>query len=146
MNDAGALAVGKTIKTIFGEQATRPLYPRISPSKSLEGAVFGILANALSAALGTYLFPVVRDSHFPKPDAVPKYFFVVGLMLGVLGVIGDLLQSLFKRVARIKDTGTVFPGHGGVLDRIDGLVTTLPVVYWLVWALQKGYFDPLLEL
>lgn len=143
MNDAGALIVGKTLKA-FGTGTTHPLYPRISPSKSLEGAVFGILFNAGAAALGPFVFPAVADN-IPNQAAAPKYFFFVGIVLGILGVIGDLLQSLFKRVARIKDTGTLFPGHGGVLDRIDGLVTTMPVVYWLVWALQQGYFLPLLE-
>jgi hypothetical protein len=66
-------------------------------------------------------------------------FALLGFALGLIGVVGDLLQSLFKRAARVKDTGSMFPGHGGVLDRIDGLLLSYPVVYWLLWWHQNRF-------
>ena len=132
-NDIVALLVGRTLKG-----KTRPLYPRISPNKSTEGAVAGTIANGICAALvGTYMFN--NDTLYFGQDKVPVTvtFFICGIILGVMGVVGDLLQSLFKRSARIKDTGGIFPGHGGVLDRIDGLLLCYPVAFWILWVFIK---------
>jgi CDP-diglyceride synthetase len=128
-NDIAALITGKSMKG-----RTRPLYPAISPNKSLEGAVAGIIANAVAPMVIYGLWPDLEllDWGSALPPIVS--FGIAGLFFGVLGVIGDLLQSLFKRSARIKDSGTLFPGHGGVLDRIDGLLLTYPVAYWAVWV------------
>ena len=127
-NDAFALIVGKSLKG-----RTVPLYPRISPAKTREGALGGVIANGICAACMVAWWPAAAKLNW-GPGSAPLTFFIVGLFFGVLGVIGDLLQSLFKRTARVKDTGALLPGHGGVLDRIDGLLVTLPVAYWLVWA------------
>lgn len=115
-NDVSALIAGKSLKG-----HTHALYPRISPNKTIEGALAGIVANGFSAAFVMYLFGYTSET---------LKFFAAGLVLGVLGVVGDLLESLFKRTAKLKDTGTVFPGHGGVLDRIDGLLIVFPATYW----------------
>ena len=64
---------------------------------------------------------------------VAPFFFVWGVFFGVVGVVGDLLQSLFKRTAHVKDAGNIVPGHGGFLDRMDGLLLVLPLSYWVVW-------------
>lgn len=127
-NDIAALIIGKTLKS---QGKTRPLYPKISPSKTTEGSVAGVLSNGVTAAWIMWQFGSHLD--FLGAPIVPT-FFIIGILLGVLGVIGDLLQSLFKRSALIKDSGTIFPGHGGVLDRIDGLLIAFPVAYWGLWA------------
>ncbi len=64
----------------------------------------------------------------------------IGATVGVVAQVGDLLESKFKRISRVKDTGGIIPGHGGILDRLDSLVISLPVVYYLVtlvFSLQK---------
>ena len=124
-NDIAALIVGRSLKG-----RTRALYPKISPNKSVEGAIAGVLFNGVVAAAIMWAFGSELD--FRGVPVVPL-FFVIGSLLGVLGVIGDLLQSLFKRTAQLKDTGTVFPGHGGVLDRVDGLLVVFPAAYWMLW-------------
>jgi CDP-diglyceride synthetase len=132
-NDAMALIVGKSLKG-----HTKPLYPRISPNKSREGAIAGVIANGGMAALMAWGWPALSELDWGKYPA-PALFFAAGLLAGVLGVIGDLLQSLFKRTARVKDTGGLLPGHGGILDRIDGLLLTFPYAYWLLWAFLHGF-------
>lgn len=127
-NDAFALIVGRAMKG-----RTKPLYPRISPNKSREGAIAGVIANSVSAAMLAAWWPAVYTLDWGAVPA-PILFGAVGLLCGVLGVVGDLLQSLFKRTARVKDTGNLLPGHGGILDRIDGLLLALPAAYWLLWA------------
>lgn len=132
-NDIFALIVGVSLKG-----RTRPLYPRISPNKSLEGAVAGTIANGLA---WTALLWIMNDEEtmYWGQDYVNPYitFFFLGILFGCMGVVGDLLQSLFKRTARIKDTGTIFPGHGGVLDRIDGLLVCYPLAWWMFWLFTR---------
>jgi CDP-diglyceride synthetase len=130
-NDIAALIVGKTLKG-----HTRPLYPKISPNKSLEGAVFGVLANGVAAAVLVLVFGPGSDEVKAVwgTENPGMWFFLIGLLMGVVGVMGDLLQSLFKRTARLKDSGAIFPGHGGVLDRIDGLLIVYPAAYWVLWV------------
>ena len=99
------------------------LAPRISPGKTVEGAVAQLVASLLAAlTAGGWLFPalVLRDA------------IVVGLLLGVLGQVGDLVESALKRSVGTKDTGQVIPGHGGILDRIDGLLFNAPALFYYV--------------
>lgn len=99
-----------------------PLAPKISPKKTREGSMFGLLGG-YGAAFGM------------QPILLPyaEYWQVVVLVppLVVAAQAGDLLESVFKRYAGVKDSGKILPGHGGVLDRFDALLTTLPV-YWLL--------------
>jgi len=99
------------------------LAPSISPGKTVEGAV-AQLAASLCAALtaGAWLFPGL-----PFRDAL-----VIGILLGVVGQIGDLVESALKRSVGTKDTGQVIPGHGGILDRIDGLLFNAPALFYYV--------------
>eukprot|EP00759_Apiculatamorpha_spiralis_P047449 PhF_6_TR4312/c0_g1_i1/m.5815/K00981/E2.7.7.41, CDS1, CDS2, cdsA; phosphatidate cytidylyltransferase len=120
LNDAGALIAGKMCQ-ILGVSRYK-LLPAVSPSKTLEGAVVGVALNALTIGFGV-------------ADGFSVSALLVGVILGFLGVIGDLVESLMKRSACIKDTGKIFPGHGGVLDRIDGLLLVYPTAYVL---LQHG--------
>jgi len=98
-----------------------PLAPQISPKKSIEGAVGG-LAGAIGAAyLGKVLF-------FPETE-LPG-LFVLGAVMGLVGIAGDLVESMLKRDATVKDSGRFIPGMGGVLDVLDSLLFTAPVMYF----------------
>jgi phosphatidate cytidylyltransferase len=92
------------------------LYPKLSPKKTVEGAVAGLLGSVLGAA-GISLFFI--------PDQLPLiHAIVLGLVGGALGQAGDLFESLLKRSVGVKDSGSLLPGHGGILDRVDALMFT----------------------
>lgn len=113
----------------YVEAAPHPLYPSISPNKSLEGAVAGVLTNSLSFCAVLALWrPRQTDASVALLQCIPVWL-LVGLIMGVTGVVGDLLQSLLKRIAKVKDAGNLLPGHGGMLDRVDGLLLTFPLMY-----------------
>jgi phosphatidate cytidylyltransferase len=99
----------------------RRLAPEVSPHKTVEGAIGGLLggvAGALAArALGMPDLPVVHTVG-------------LGMVVAALGIVGDLDESLLKRWAGVKDSGTLFPGHGGMLDRLDSLLFGAPVLYY----------------
>lgn len=103
------------------------LLPHISPGKTREGAIAGLIAGTLTGGIAGYVFGV------PAPVAV---MFVVGAIIAVGAMIGDLCESLIKREIGIKDMGAVVPGHGGLLDRIDALLVTIPLTFYLALFLQ----------
>ena len=105
----------------------RPLAPTISPKKTLEGAIGGLV-------FGTAAFVIGARIVFPAcPLALAG---LVGASVAALGIVGDLFESLLKRSAGVKDSGTLIPGHGGVLDRIDSWLFAAPVYYVFVRYLQ----------
>ncbi|MCR6578468.1 phosphatidate cytidylyltransferase [Campylobacter insulaenigrae] len=100
--DSGAYFIGKLI----GERAFSPT----SPNKTLEGVVGGIVcAGVVGTIIGTFEFSVIKSIY-------------ISLIVAIFAVIGDLLESYFKRQAGIKDSGNIIPGHGGILDRIDAVI------------------------
>jgi phosphatidate cytidylyltransferase len=101
------------------------LAPTISPNKSWAGAWAGL---AGAAAAGVVWWAVAR-AVLPGQPLGPVTAAVVGVLLGVSAILGDLAESLLKRGAGVKDSGTLLPGHGGVLDRLDALTFTLPMAY-----------------
>ena len=108
----------------------RPLAPDISPNKTVEGLIGGVLAAfAASVILGNVLTPW-SDSTGAT--------LMLGLAIAVMAPLGDLTESMIKRDLGIKDMGSLLPGHGGVLDRVDALLFTVPAVYciarWQGWA------------
>lgn len=109
--------------------------PTISPKKSWEGAVAGVGGAALAGALW---FRIVEDVIPRVPLEGMAEAAAVGGVLGVAAIVGDLVESVLKRDAGVKDSGTIFPGHGGVLDRLDALVFSLPVAYGLLLGLELG--------
>jgi phosphatidate cytidylyltransferase len=101
----------------------RPLAPTISPKKTVEGAIGGIVFGTLFMALA---IPYV----FPLTPLVVRV--LLGMVIVFLGIVGDLFESRIKRLADIKDSSNLIPGHGGVLDRIDALLFAIPVFYFMV--------------
>jgi phosphatidate cytidylyltransferase len=122
----GVTWIGETSAYLVGTAIGRhKLAPVISPKKTIEGAVAQVLASVVSAAaLGAWLLPQCGI-----PVAVAG-----GMVIGVVGQVGDLAESAIKRSVGTKDTGGLIPGHGGVLDRIDSLLFNLPVFYYFTLA------------
>ena len=113
-NDTCAYFTGKFL-------GKHKLSPEISPKKTLEGAAGGILGGAVAAVLFGYFADLGHEAW---------KIFVLSLLVGVVAMIGDLAESFYKRSAGVKDSGSIFPGHGGVLDRIDSLVFVIPLVFF----------------
>ncbi len=111
------------------------LAPKVSPGKTVAGGVSGLLGSlATGAVFGAVAFG--GGSVLPMPIWTAA---VIGLVLGVIGQIGDLAESTMKRAAGVKDSSTLIPGHGGILDRFDAVLFTLPACYgllklWGWWA------------
>lgn len=103
----------------------RRLFPTVSPGKTLEGTVAGILA---AGAAGLF-FAMAAAEPFVLLGVGPGWLVGIALLIGAGGLAGDLAVSLLKREAGVKDTGSMLPGHGGVLDRLDAVLVTLPLAY-----------------
>ncbi len=112
---------GDTFAYIFGMNFGRnKLSPRISPKKTIEGSLGGLLGSAVAGLISAFYFL----------EGVPViYMLVLCLVTGFVAQQGDLFESLLKRVANRKDSGSIMPGHGGILDRIDGILFGVPVIY-----------------
>ena len=126
LGDAGAYYIGKR----FGKHL---LAPAISPKKTIEGLCGGIAVSILTAIIIHFTF----FQAFPLIHAV-----IAGIILSIAGVIGDLAESMWKRSASVKDSGTLFPGHGGFLDRFDSVFFTTPILY-VYWVLIQNGFSSL---
>jgi phosphatidate cytidylyltransferase len=128
----------------FGGRLTggRKLAPSISPGKSWEGVLGGMLGVLLVAALWVWLdvrHPTGSASVYTRlAQAGWPWLVLAALFLAAMSVVGDLVESLVKRAAGMKDSSQLLPGHGGVLDRIDALLPTLPLALALVWLLRGG--------
>ncbi|MBP7148445.1 MAG: phosphatidate cytidylyltransferase [Acidobacteria bacterium] len=117
-----AVYVGDTTALVGGKLLGRhQLAPLTSPRKTWEGAICGVL-GAIGASL---LAPAWFAQDLPVRHAI-----TIGLLLGVAGILGDLVESILKRAAGVKDSGELLPGHGGMLDRIDSLLLAAPTLYW----------------
>jgi len=115
--DTGAYLAGH----LFGR---RPLAPRISPGKTVEGLIGG-----MACAIAAVWFASRYQDWMPGSHAL-----VLGLAIALLGPLGDLFESFLKRQARVKDSGGVFGAHGGALDRLDALMFTVVVAYYVWYA------------
>jgi phosphatidate cytidylyltransferase len=113
-SDAGAYFVGKNL-------GKHKLNPKISPGKTWEGLIGGVLFSAAFAALSTLIF---------FPELPYKFSIPLAIVMAVLGVIGDLAESAIKRGADVKDAANFLPGHGGLLDRLDSLLFNAPILYY----------------
>lgn len=104
----------------------RKLYREISPNKTVEGAVGSVIGGILGAAL--IKFTILHELSV-------TYMIIAGALVGLTTVIGDLVESMFKRDAGVKDSSNIVPGHGGVLDKMDGVTFAGPSFYFLCLAL-----------
>ncbi len=119
-SDTGAYVCGK----LFGNIKIMPL---ISPNKTLEGSIGGfVLGVIMSLVLGSIL-PI---------NITILNMLVIGMIICIAAQLGDLFESKLKRIINIKESGRFMPGHGGLLDRIDSLLFTLPVSYYMFWIIS----------
>jgi len=116
INDTAAYGFGKK----FGK---RKFCPAISPNKSVEGSVFGLLFSILSVIA----LKLAYADYLSWADSA-----YLGLLIGVIGQLGDLIESLIKRDMGVKDSSNILPGHGGVLDRLDASFLTIPATYYFL--------------
>ncbi len=121
-NDSAAYYTG----CAFGKHR---LYPLVSPKKSIEGAIGGLFGSLGGTLLAKFTF-------FPQLSFVDAV--ATALVIGVVGQAGDLFESLLKRSFGVKDSGTIIPGHGGVLDRLDSILFAAPITYYYVLFFFKG--------
>ena len=115
LGDTFAYAVGRTI-------GKRKIAPVLSPNKTVEGALGGLLGSVACAVVFAGMFL----------PAIPAWYAAAsGIAVGATGQAGDLFESMLKRAAGVKDSGTLFPGHGGVFDRADAILASAPPLYLL---------------
>lgn len=114
--DSAAYYAGKTL-------GRKKLYEAISPNKTMAGA-YGSIIGAAVVSIGFNLL-FLHTLTFVQAA-------VAGVIIGFVTIIGDLVESMLKRDAGVKDSGAILPGHGGILDKIDGFVFATPVVYWIL--------------
>lgn len=113
--DTGAYFTGRLL-------GKNKLSPQISPNKTIEGALGGLVSSILCAVIFVSFYKVI---------SVPAVI-LIALVLSVMGQLGDLVESSFKRFADIKDSGNIIPGHGGILDRFDSTIFTVPILYYIL--------------
>lgn len=123
LTDVGAYFVGKSI-------GAHKLAPVVSPNKTWEGAIGGFVVAGIGMAVLWQLKQSFDWASYPEWP-IGKYI-VIGAILSIASQVGDLTQSALKRDAGVKDSGNIFPGHGGVLDRCDGFLFAAPVLYYLL--------------
>jgi phosphatidate cytidylyltransferase len=131
--DILALYIGKA----YGK---RKLAPHLSPNKTWEGSVASMVGSILITLLLTYLATVLArrgSSLLSYPGSVFRWIFLA-MLLNVAAQVGDLIESGLKRGAGVKDSGTLLPGHGGMLDRIDALLLAAPVL-WYAQLVQQPF-------
>lgn len=120
LGDAGAYYVGRSL-------GKHKLSPRVSPKKTVEGGIGGIATSLVTAT-------IIHFTFFPEFALV--HALLCALILSISGVLGDLAESMWKRSAAVKDSGTLIPGHGGFLDRFDSILFTAPILYsyWFLYV------------
>lgn len=122
MTDTGAYYVGRTL-------GRHKLAPRISPGKTIEGAIGGFVMAVVTGALCKVIF---------FHEIALTHAIALGAAIGLVGQIGDLAESMLKRGAGVKDSGNLLPGHGGMLDRIDSILFCAPLLYYYARLLASS--------
>ena len=121
---------------IFGKLLKGPKITKISPNKTFSGVVGAFIISLIGSLVFYEYMPINFSSHFKSSFgefiSFDLYLFFIILMISTISQLGDLIISYFKRLSRIKDTGNLLPGHGGLLDRIDGIIFTIPFSYLIL--------------
>ncbi len=123
-NDTFAYICGKSL-------GKNKLFPSISPKKTIEGFVGGLVFAGIAAIY-------IALNFLPMPI---YFWLIIALIVGIFGTIGDLIESKFKRNANVKDSGTIMPGHGGILDRLDSVIFVAPFLYLFLQIIQHFTYD-----
>jgi phosphatidate cytidylyltransferase len=118
-NDTFAYIVGKSI-------GKHKLFEKISPKKTIEG-FFGGLVFAIFAGTLISIYLIEPKEQFSNKSIL--IWSIIAAIVGVIGTIGDLIESKFKRIAGVKDSGKIMPGHGGILDRLDSVIFAAPFIF-----------------
>jgi phosphatidate cytidylyltransferase len=114
------------IGTFLGK---KKLYVEVSPNKTVAGAAGSLIGGVLGVIAMKYtLVPVLAVTSV----------FIIGIIIGAISVIGDLVESMFKRDTGVKDSGIIIPGHGGILDKLDGVLYAGPVLFWMLIVLRMN--------
>ncbi len=114
-NDTFAYIIGKSI-------GKRKLFERVSPNKTIEGFIGGVIF----AIIASY---IIAKYYIKIKEANTYIWIIIAIIISVFGTIGDLVESKFKRIAGVKDSGIIMPGHGGILDRLDSVIFVAPIVF-----------------
>ncbi len=126
-SDIGGYFIGKMIG---GKKLTK-----ISPNKTISGSIGSFLFSLFPSGIFLILYEITKLDYF-NLSSTPYYDYentiiILCLLLSLICQVGDLFISYFKRMAKVKDTGKILPGHGGILDRIDGIIFAIPAIYYL---------------
>ena len=130
-SDIGGYVIGKMIG---GKKLTK-----ISPNKTISGSIGSFLFSLFPPGIFLILYEITKLEYF-NYSLTPNYenrIIILCILLSLICQMGDLFISYFKRMAKVKDTGKILPGHGGILDRIDGIIFAIPAIYYL-----NTYFIP----
>ena len=136
MGDVGGYAFGMTTHKLFGKN--HKMVPRLSPGKSWEGYVGSLVLSTVTAFVliklfNGYTFNPVSGGPEVSPVLDPIMALPLGLILGTLGLMGDLAESVLKRASGVKDSGKILPGMGGMMDVLDSLILVSPLFYAFLW-------------
>lgn len=118
-NDTFAYIVGKSV-------GKRKLFEKISPKKTIEGFLGGLFFSVVAAILISKFYFNPSEQHSIKSLFI---WCVTAVIISIFSTLGDLIESKFKRIAGVKDSGTIMPGHGGILDRLDSIIFVAPFVF-----------------
>ena len=121
---------------IFGKLLKGPKITKISPNKTYSGVIGGFMFSLIGSLVFYEYLPIDLSSNFKSSfgefTSFDLYLFFIILMISMISQLGDLIISYFKRLAKIKDSGKLLPGHGGLLDRIDGIIFAIPFSYLIL--------------
>jgi len=133
-SDIGGYVIGKMIG---GKKLTK-----ISPNKTISGSIGSFLFSLFPPGIFLILYEITKLDYF-NFSSTPYYeneIIILCILLSLICQMGDLFISYFKRMAKVKDTGKILPGHGGILDRIDGIIFAIPAIYYLnTYLIPKFY-------
>ena len=127
---------------LFGKIFKGPKLTKISPKKTYSGVIGGFILSLIATLIYLKFKPFDIESYLNFSILIANYsapnnmFFLFILFLSLISQVGDLIISYFKRLAKVKDTGSLLPGHGGLLDRIDGIIFVIPISYLLLTYLK----------